>query len=309
MTLISGMPVYLIYTYLTVYWFLPRLMPMKYRFPVAFLYFLVLSLVCGYAQSLQMKYFVYRFFATVESRPENYPGIYILLKDMLWVNVPFIMFASLKFIRDYSLEKKKKAEAEARNLQAELSLLKVQLKPHFLFNTLNNLYSLALENSPKTPEGLEKVIGMLQYILYECSEEEVGLSKEVNLIRNYLELEQMRYEDGRLLVNFHAEEVNPEIMIAPMILFTFVENCFKHGASKDPGNPFIDIRLEEDNGILRFKAVNSVISKGQKMTERTGLGLRNAARRLDHLYSGRYHLVTTKDDNKYSVLFELDTRK
>jgi LytS/YehU family sensor histidine kinase len=255
-----------------------------------------------------MKYVVHRFFYTAAERTSDYQTIYVILKDMVWVNIPMIMFAALKFVKDYFLETRRKSELYNQNLQAELSILKVQLKPHFLFNTLNNLYSMALEGSEKTAVGIERVTGLMKYIIYECSEDKVSIGKEIQLISDYLELEKLRY-DHRLLLETSFTIQDPSLKIAPLILFTFVENCFKHGSSRDAGKPFIRLALSDKDGALQFTAENSIPQKVSKPARYEGLGLKNVKRRLDYLYPGRYILEVRQDDRRYSVQLEIDTRK
>ena len=305
-SLFLGIPIYIFYTYLTIYWFLPKFILKQRNYFLILLYFLVLSVLFGYLQSLKVDLLVTKFFepGKIEYQASFY--LYIILSQAIWVNVPLIMFASIKFIRDYSIETKLRNELEALNLQAELSLLKVQLKPHFLFNTLNNLYSLAIEGSSLTSEGLERVTNLLRYIIHECSEDKVELSKEISLINNYLELEKIRY-DNRLRLSFHQDVKNTSTRIAPMILFTFIENCFKHGSSKDAGSPHIIIKLKESEGVISFVAKNSIPPHSKLKREKQGIGLENVKKRLSHLYDGRHILSIKEGEHEYTVELTIHT--
>jgi len=300
LSLFIGSPIYLLYTYLTVYWFLPNVFLKKRNYLIAIIYFLSLSLLFGYIQSRKLEFLIYYFFEPGKVNSSGSISLYSFLNHSIWVNIPLIMFASVKYIRDYSLEIKQKKELENINLQAELSLLKVQLKPHFLFNTLNNLYSLAIEGSSKTSEGIERITNLLRYILNECSGDQIELTKEINLISNYLELEKIRY-DERLLLTFQQDVKNPMVRIAPMILFTFIENCFKHGSSKDAGSPYIHIKLQESEGLIKFVAKNSIPPLRILKNEKQGIGLPNVKKRLNYLYAGRYDLSITEEKHEYIV--------
>jgi len=129
--------------------------------------------------------------------------------------------------------KQKTLQIDKEKIETELNLLKAQLNPHFLFNTLNNIYVLALENSSKTAYSIEKLSEILDYILYRCTDKYSSLKAEVKMLENYIELEKLRYDD-RLRVTL-KKQIEKDIAIAPLILLSFVENAFKHGAGEDSG--------------------------------------------------------------------------
>jgi LytS/YehU family sensor histidine kinase len=222
---------------------------------------------------------------------------------MLWVNVPLVMFASVKFIYGYSNELAKKKRLEKLNLNAELSLLTMQLRPHFLFNTLNNLYSMAINRDRRTSDGISRVINLLKYILFVCNEEKVQLKKEIGLIYDYIELEKLRY-DERLDFNFELDIYDKEAKIAPMILFTFVENSFKHGSSIEAGRSFIHLNLKSNKSRLFFHSINSY-PKNKSNQDNSGLGLENVRKRLDLLYPENYELKIDKKDQVFEVSLDL----
>ncbi|MBE0655925.1 MAG: histidine kinase [Bacteroidales bacterium] len=213
------------------------------------------------------------------------------------------MFASVKYISDYSSELARKNELEKQNLIAELSLLMIQLRPHFLFNTLNNLYSMAIVGDKTTAAGISKIINLLKYILIEYDQEKVELNKEINLIEDYVELEKIRY-DERLEFKFEKEIDDSSLLIAPMILFTFVENCFKHGSGPAHGKSFIHITLKCNNGLLEFRSRNSVPT-GNFRNSGKGLGLENVRKRLELLYPLRYKLNIIHKDQVFDVQLKL----
>ncbi|TCI90200.1 sensor histidine kinase [Tenacibaculum sp. M341] len=186
---------------------------------------------------------------------------------------------------------------------AELSALKNQLNPHFLFNTLNNLYGLALEKSDKTPQVIERLSDILDYILYRCKGKYVSLEKEIELIENYLALEQLRY-GKRVLVTFtkHIETPNK---IAPLILLTFIENAFKHGVKQEIKQAKIHIDLQSINNKVVFTIENtkpeSLLHSNQEK-----LGLINVKKQLHLLYAGNYDLQLSDTTNMYSVTLALN---
>jgi len=191
---------------------------------------------------------------------------------------------------------------EKLNLQSELNLLKAQLHPHFLFNTMNNLYALSVEKSAKTSEGIAKISELLRSILYECNEVEIELEKEIRLIENYIDLEKMRY-GNRLSLKFEVVGPTSDKKIAPMLFFTFVENCFKHGSSVDPGHPYIDIKITANDNELLFLAENSKYENHNNKREikNEGIGLKNVQKRLNIIYREKYNLHISEVRNKFNV--------
>lgn len=187
--------------------------------------------------------------------------------------------------------------------ETELKLLKSQLHPHFLFNTLNNLYSLALEKSDKTPDLIIRLGDMLSYIIYDCSSDKVPLTKEVDFIKSFIELQRVRYESCDIILNIDGDISSQNI--APMLLHTFIDNSFKHGAAKIPGKSWIKISIELNNGTLDFSVMNNKINKQEKVMESTGIGIDNTRKRLDHIYRERHELRIDDSENEYSVFLRL----
>jgi sensor histidine kinase YesM len=197
-----------------------------------------------------------------------------------------------------------KTEAELKLKEAELKLLKGQIHPHFLFNTLNNLYSLALEKSDKTPDLLIRLSDMLSYIIYDCNSGKVPLVKEIDFINSFLELQKVRYDTCDITFKVDGELNGRQI--APMILHTFIDNSFKHGADKDSGNPWIKISISVTRGILFFTSINSTRLNDEPVGKVAGIGISNAMKRLDLIYQGRHDLVIDNSDNRYSVSLKLE---
>lgn len=194
-----------------------------------------------------------------------------------------------------------KLETELKYREAELKLLKSQIQPHFLFNTLNNLYSLSVAKSQKTSEVILKIADLLNYTIYDCNKEKVHLSKEIEFIRNYIELEKLRYDDSLNVSLEISGSLNYQII--PMILYTFVENSFKHGASKNIGASFINIIIQTTDNQLHFSITNSKTE--DQIIKDPGIGIQNAQKQLQLLYPYS-HLLTIKNEEKiYSVCLDL----
>ena len=191
---------------------------------------------------------------------------------------------------------------------AELEALRSQINPHFLFNTLNNIYTLALKKSDQTPDVVIKLSEMLDYMLYECNSNQVLLKKEIKLIENYLCLQQIRYEK-RLKINFHVEGESSDHKISPMMLLPFIENSFKHGVGKQRNNAWIKIDLIIRSNTIEFQVKNSKTSNlaDEKNKNSGGIGLSNVRKRLGLIYRNNFELDIISKDNEYSVHLKLNT--
>ena len=213
--------------------------------------------------------------------------VYLLLET----NFIVASAVAIKIVKKWFDQQQEKHEMEKRNLKTELNLLKAQLHPHFLFNTMNNLYALSLEQSSKTSEGIAKISNLLRSVLYECDDAEITLEKEIKLIENYIDLEKMRY-GSRLKLEFEVSGAVDKMKIAPMLLFTFIENCFKHGSSNDSENPFVKIYLNVNENEIEFFAENSKPSQKLKAigSDGGGIGLKNVKKRLEIIYEDNYDL-------------------
>jgi sensor histidine kinase YesM len=173
---------------------------------------------------------------------------------------------------------------------------------------MNNLYALSLEKSSKTSEGIAKISDLLRSVLYECNEAEITLEKEIKLIENYIDLERMRY-GNRLRLKFEISGDIKKMRIAPMLLFTFIENCFKHGSSNDPDNPFINIALKVIDDEITFFAENSKPTKEKAISKdnKDGIGLNNVKKRLEIIYRNNYKLEIK--DLEHSFIVSLSIKR
>jgi LytS/YehU family sensor histidine kinase len=191
-----------------------------------------------------------------------------------------------------------------------LQLLKAQIHPHFLFNSLNNIYSFALENSPKAPEMIQKLSGLLQYMLYGCKQSRVPLEKEIKMIEDYLSLEKIRYGD-RLKIEVEIQPFNNHQLISPLLLIPFVENSFKHGTSKMLARPYVILNSTVQDDVFYFKLSNSKPSSDEEISVNgnRGLGLKNVKKRLELLYPDRHELYIMDDPTSYTVWLRIDLGK
>ncbi|HYC27674.1 MAG TPA: sensor histidine kinase, partial [Chitinophagaceae bacterium] len=188
--------------------------------------------------------------------------------------------------------------AEKEKVAAQLQLLKAQLHPHFLFNTLNNIYSFALESSPKTPQMILKLSSLLSYMLYECRTDEVLLEKEVEIMKNYIDLEKERYGD-KIEISVNIEGDIEDKYITPLLILPFLENAFKHGTSEQLERPWMSVDIAVKGHVLNCKVVNSkndVVPFGEN-----GVGIANVKKRLQLLYAGKYDLKLADEGDFFVV--------
>ena len=202
----------------------------------------------------------------------------------------FLCFV-LKVINDYVHNEDIRHEKN----QMELQFLRSQINPHFLFNSFNNLYALALTEPEKTPDVLLKLADLTRYMLYESNAEQVLLSKEIAHIHNFVELQSLRYEE-----NFHVELKldldQEELFIAPLILISFVENAFKHGTLDEPDDP-VTISLVTVNNDMTFFVRNKISWLNKDSTG--GIGIKNVRRRLELLYPNQFDLKIVNNDSHF----------
>ncbi len=185
----------------------------------------------------------------------------------------------------------------------ELNALKHQLNPHFLFNTLNNLYALALKKADETPAVIEKLSDILDYMLYRCNDTFVSLQKEIELIENYLSLEKVRY-GKRIQITFDRD-INRDVKIAPLLLLTFIENAFKHGVSQELNEAFIMIKINLESDEIIFNIENSKPNVSIENNTEHRIGLKNIKKQLELLYGDNYFLDIENTKDSYTVTLKL----
>jgi len=207
-------------------------------------------------------------------------------------------FCSLSLGKQWLLKQKEFLQAQQEKITAELQLLKAQVHPHFLFNTLNNIYSFSLDRSPKTPELILKLSSLLSYMLYDCKAEEVRLEKEVEIMKNYIDLEKERYGD-KIEISWNAEGDIRDNFISPLLMLPFLENAFKHGASEQIEKPWLGVDISVANGILKFKITNS--KNEYALSSNNGIGINNVKKRLEFLYPGKHELKINDEGDFFAV--------
>ncbi len=214
-----------------------------------------------------------------------------------------VFVGMLKFAEDWFEFEARKKEIENEKLAAELRFLKAQINPHFLFNTLNNLYYLAFTNSPNTTEVIAMLSQMMRYMIYDSNHTRVPLSKEIEYMENYINLEKLRLNnDVPIEFDVHGKVEGKQIV--PLILITFLENAFKHGVSTNSTEAFIKVKIVLDEKMCVFSVENTKLPN--KSNEKSGIGLQNVKRRLDLSYPNNYVLNVKETAERYSVELHLN---
>lgn len=207
-----------------------------------------------------------------------------------------------QIILDWQKGSVEKIELQHKNTETELNFLKSQINPHFLFNTLNNLYALTLKKSDLAPEIVLKLSEMMRYMLYECNEERVPLRKEVNYLENYLELEKLRQKKN-MKIDFLVSGMIRDQKIAPLMFIPFLENSFKHGLNNQLGDGYVKILLKILENEVHFSIDNSKAEAAPKPYGKKsgGIGLVNVRRRLNLLYPNSHELKIKDSPNNYYI--------
>ncbi|MBI1781892.1 MAG: histidine kinase [Sphingobacteriales bacterium] len=221
-------------------------------------------------------------------------------------NPPLIcaMLLSLKTFKRWHLKQKENEMLVRENANAELQLLKAQVHPHFLFNTLNNIYSFTLSKSAQAEELVEKLSDMLRYMITDCNVELVPLEKEIKMLGDYIGLEKVRYGD-RLDLWVDINNTKNNLLIAPLVMIPFVENSFKHGTSMMRGKQWIQLSIKTEDNVLDFTLINSKPPAPVQNKNKTGIGLMNVKKRLALLYPGKHELTVTSNESIFSVRLTL----
>ena len=245
--------------------------------------------------------------------PASFNIFYLIAGNYL---VVFLAVAIKLVGQWYSMERKtmnlekESIEIELKLKEAELKLLKAQIHPHFLFNTLNNLYGLTLKQSEKSPEVVLKISSLLDYMIYRSTQPWVRLEEEIGYILDYISLEELRYDNLKLDVS--CDEAINDYFIAPLILQPFVENAFKHGTGKDISSPWIKILLKLKNSDeLYFSIFNSKSHNPEEdSAERAaGIGLKNVKERLNIIYPESHSLEIDDGKESFRIILTLKLRK
>jgi sensor histidine kinase YesM len=231
------------------------------------------------------------------------------VREIAVTTLPFfiiglVMGVFIKLIRASIQRQIQEARSNAEQKQSELNLLQSQLSPHFLFNTLNNMYGISITQHERVPALLLKLSDLLRYSVYDIKKPFVPLEDELEYINNYIDFEKLRISDRLILQTSIPTVIDPAITIAPMVLIVFIENAFKHAANSLNEKVYIEINLAISGNFIEFSVKNSfsdVKHESSMIRTSSGLGLSNTIRRLNLLYEGEHDLKQFTEDNRYIV--------
>lgn len=298
----------IITAYVCLYVLIPRFLNTKKT--VLFIFWLAILLIVMFALYVLIHMYFYepkyiQFYNEIELKyaSASYWERLTTFSLLLSKAIKFLTPATLLLMARFYQNQQKYLKLNEQKKIAELTALKHQLNPHFLFNTLNNLYALAIKKSDQTPEVIEKLSDMLDYMLYRCNDTFVLLHKEIELIENYLSLEKIRY-GKRVQISFQ-KNIDRDVKIAPLILLTYIENAFKHGVSQELKEAIITLKIKLDGNLIVFNIKNSKSETSVENSTEHQIGLSNVKKQLDLIYADNYEL--TIDDNKdsYQVTLKL----
>ncbi|RAU82300.1 sensor histidine kinase [Pontibacter arcticus] len=234
--------------------------------------------------------------------------LYRFVKNIVNINYLVAITAVIALLKNWYSHQQAARNLTQDKLEAELKFLKAQIHPHFLFNTLNSLYSLTLKKSDNAPEVVLKLSGLMDYMLYDANAAKVPLDKELSYIKNYIALEQIRY-GSRVEVRFTEAGSIAGKQIAPLLLLPFVENAFKHGVSTETKDAWIriDVKVHENKLVLlveNCKCAEKASASSRDMA--SGIGLKNLRRRLELLYENSFVLEIEDEPDNYAARLEVD---
>jgi sensor histidine kinase YesM len=216
--------------------------------------------------------------------------------------------AAIKLMKYWYLKEQRNLQLQKENVESQLQLLKAQVHPHFLFNTLNNIYSYTRLTSPVASRLVTGLSDMLRFILYEGNQQMVALSKELKMIQDYIELEKIRY-GNKPDIHLNFPQITDDLYIAPLLLLPLIENCFKHGASNMIEQPWLSLQITIENKQMFMKLLNGkAIGEGQQNQHR-GIGIKNVRKRLELLYPGKHSFTISSEEEVFIINLKLELQQ
>lgn len=271
--------------------------------------FILILLACTFTGSLLIPllhhFILFNFLYPRVFEPTVWFNWRLIPQNLILLWFPYFILSMQSLFMHWFKAEQEKLIIENKQLLAEIQLMKIKLHPHFLFNTLNNLYAMSQKDNRMTSEYIMRLSELYRIMLYECNKEFYPLNVEIDLMSNYIELEKIRYDERLDLQVKFPQIIEDNIIIPPLLFFTFVENSFKHGCRNDVGRPFIHIQLELDEDYIRFHAENSIPGSQPKPADFGGIGLDNTLKRLELIYENEYQFENGKSNDRYRVLLQI----
>ena len=308
---LAFMPMHIFLTYALIYFVIPRfLLKQKYALTIIFvvlsfavtasLSVLISGIIIGPIRSFYQYHYAYSNYVSVSFAMAFMAG----LRGGITVGG---LAAAIKLMKHWYVEGQRNLQLQKENTEAQLQILKAQVHPHFLFNTLNNIYSKTQNTSAAASEMIFGLSDILRYMLYECDKPLVPLSQELKMTQEYIDLERVRYGNK---LELHAElpKATEGYFIAPLMILPFIENCFKHGASTILDRPWINLTITIDGNEMAMKLLNGKSQENVQVNGH-GIGIENAKKRLALLYPGKHQLTIQEDREVFIVILKLRLEK
>ncbi|WP_242131157.1 sensor histidine kinase [Aestuariivivens marinum] len=293
--------IHIIVIYFNIYYLIPNLFLQKKYLKYISSIFIILILV--YIVRTAFIYVLTGVVSPELGRPVSFLDLNHFIVVALGQLYVMTFVTAIKVLVDWSIEKKRNEDLSQLQLSTELKFLRTQVQPHFFFNTLNNLYALALKKSDSMPRLLLKLSDMMEYVLYEVQDSKANLLQEINHINNYIDIENLRFKN-RVETEMHITGDIEDVKVPPLLFITFVENCFKHGL-RNNDKIKIEINFEVVNGkFLEFSISNNYNPEAMN-EEKKGIGISNSLRRLKILFSKNFVLRTNTDNGIYSLFLRI----
>lgn len=293
-------PVKMMYVYFLFYFVIPMYME-RSKWIILALISLLGILFAAVVYRLVDSYILLKiFYPDIETNPFVPVNFILALFDLF---ITATAATTIKMVRVQYASAEYEKELVREKLSAELDFLRAQTNPHFLFNTLNNLYGLARKKSDRTPDAVLMLSKIMRFMLYDCRVPRIQIGGELKVIKDYIELEKLRYSD-RLKITYEEDVDNPGTLIAPLLLLPFIENSFKHGAHSSTDEAAIKIRVYLKDNQLEFSVHNTFEADAintARDPKASGIGMRNEIRQLELIYPDRHTLSLTDSDGWYKA--------
>ena len=308
---LAFMPMHIFLTYALIYFVIPRfLLKQKYALTIIFvvlsfavtasLSVLISGIIIGPIRSFYQYHYAYSNYVSVSFAMAFMAG----LRGGITVGG---LAAAIKLMKHWYVEGQRNLQLQKENTEAQLQILKAQVHPHFLFNTLNNIYSKTQNTSAAASEMIFGLSDILRYMLYECDKPLVPLSQELKMTQEYIDLERVRY-GNKLELHAGLPKATEGYFIAPLMILPFIENCFKHGASTILDRPWINLTITIDGDEMAMKLLNGKSQENVQVNGH-GIGIENAKKRLALLYPGKHQLTIQEDREVFIVILKLRLEK
>ncbi len=295
-------------TYSLIYYVVPKFV-VKGRYLESGMLVLLLFFIVACMSALLGKYLLpflrFHFFSIAYDNFVNNSFLLFLLAGLRGAITIGGLAAAIKLMKYWYIKEQRNLQLEKENMESQLQLLKAQIHPHFLFNTLNNIYSFTQTTSPAAAKMVTGLADLLRFILYEGAQPLVTLNKELKMIEDYINLEKIRY-GNKLELHLDLPAQTNDLLIAPLLLLPLVENCFKHGTSNVLEQPWIHLQVSIKNNQLQMKLLNGKTNNPATISNGAGIGIKNVQQRLSLLYPGKHELTITCEEEVFIVNLKLE---